>query len=986
VHLTDLSRPSRLLGAFGVVLAAAVLLTGTQPAQAAAPGPGASAVPSAGSTAPPSGISGDLGSPNRPYVTQPSDSAPIPLVIALKPSNRDALHQLAGKRAANTRKDREAAVARTAPTASARTQTRAAVIAAGFTVTEETAWDLRVTATPSQAERTFGMKLTGSGSSRHPDRTITIPAAWTQVSAVIGLDQRPIMKPHTTPFTPSELAGAYDVSSTAKGAGATVATVQFSGWNPADLTQFASQYNLGPLQSGQLTQVSVDGANPGFADGQGGDVEVALDQEMVLAGAPQAKQRAYFAPNSLLGMYDVYGAIADDVGQFGITAVTSSWGSCETFVHNVGSTPGDFQAAVTDIISRAVAAGATTFAASGDQGQFDCANPDNPNDLYATYTDVDFPAAASQVVGVGGTHLTRPNPSNWTESAWAYAGGGVSRFTPHPAYQSGSGGRSVPDISAVADTDPGISIVARGQTGHVGGTSAAAPLVAAQFAAAIADRGCGAGIGDIHSVLYTAAGTPGNFRDPLPVNYDTKTGLGTPQWQDPHLARLLVPSEGVCPLIIKTAYTQVFDHVTVGVSFTKTLVASGGTAPYTWNITSGALPSGLSLNALTGTISGIPTLATPSAGATFYVTVTDNAASPVTTDPAMFNIAVEPMTGRFIPLATKRIFSQVVGTSNVAVDPSLKVSIPGATAIVVNVEVYQPSTSGYVRITPYGSTSSVATQEFVKGRSISNLATVALNTTNHQAQVKVSAGSALILIDIAGYYVNAAGSVFNPLPTTRVFAKTVGTAPVKIDLTAYLPKINGVTVDPSAAVMNVEVFAPTANSYLRVTPSGVDPAVATQEFLRGETISNLVFVQLHNRAAQVKVAAGTAQVFIDIAGYFSSDPGSSFVPVSNTRVFNSQVGTTNVSLQDQWIGSDDLSSDLFFAKAVVLNVQVYAPTTSGYLRVTPVQWDAPVATQEFAPGQTISNLVVVALTGGDAQLKVSAGSARVFVDIAGYYY
>jgi len=974
VHLTDLSRPSRLLGAFGVVLAAAVLLTGTQPAQAAAPGPGASAVPSAGSTAPPSGISGDLGSPNRPYVTQPSDSAPIPLVIALKPSNRDALHQLAGKRAANTRKDREAAVARTAPTASARTQTRAAVIAAGFTVTEETAWDLRVTATPSQAETTFAMKLTGSGSSRHPDRTITIPAAWTQVSAVIGLDQRPIMKPHVSSFVPADFVGAYDTASSATGAGATVATVQFSGWRAADLTDYASEFSLG---TPALTQVSVDGANPGFVDGSGGDVEVALDQEMVMAGAPQAKQRAYFAPNSLLGMYDVYGAIADDVGEFGITAVTSSWGSCETFVHNVGSTPGDFQAAVTDIISRAVAAGATTFAASGDQGQFDCANPDNPNDPYATYTDVDFPAAASQVVGVGGTHLTRPNPSNWTESAWAYAGGGVSRFTPHPAYQSGSARRSVPDISAVADTNPGISIIAGGQTGHVGGTSAAAPLVAAQFAAAIADRGCGAGIGDIHSMLYSVAGTPGNLRDPSPAGYDTKTGVGTPQWQQ--LAPLLVPSAGVCPLIVKTAFAQFFEHVTVGVPYSKTLIASGGVGPYTWSpagpIT--GLP-GLSLNATTGVISGAPSAAKASSGVDFTVTVTDSTPTTHQTANAALNIAVEPVTGRFIPLATTRIFNQVVGTSNVAVDPSPTVSIPGATAIVVNVEVYQPSTSGYARITPFGSTSSVSTQEFVKGRSISNLATVALN--GGKAQVKVSAGSALILIDIAGYYVDAQGSVFNPLPTTRVFAKTVGTAPVKIDLKSVLP------ADATAVVMNVEVFAPTADSYLRVTPFGPDRAVATQEYLRGETISNLVIVQLNDRAAQVKVAAGTAQVFIDIAGYFSSDPGSSFVPVSNTRVFNSQVGTTNVSLQDQWIGSDDLSSDLFFAKAVVLNVQVYAPTTSGYLRVTPVQWDAPVATQEFAPGQTISNLVVVALTGGDAQLKVSAGSARVFVDIAGYYY
>jgi hypothetical protein len=58
----------------------------------------------------------------------------------------------------------------------------------------------------------------------------------------------------------------------------------------------------------------------------------------------------------------------------------------------------------------------------------------------------------------------------------------------------------------------------------------------------------------------------------------------------------------------------------VGIAYSKTLAASGGTAPYIWSIQSGALPAGLSLNPSTGAITGKPGKAGGPATITFKVT------------------------------------------------------------------------------------------------------------------------------------------------------------------------------------------------------------------------------------------------------------------------------------------------------------------------------------------------------------------------------
>jgi hypothetical protein len=77
----------------------------------------------------------------------------------------------------------------------------------------------------------------------------------------------------------------------------------------------------------------------------------------------------------------------------------------------------------------------------------------------------------------------------------------------------------------------------------------------------------------------------------------------------------------VAPLTIRTT-TLPAAIVNQQPAYSQTLAATGGFAPYSWAVATGTLPSGLTLNASTGAITGVPT--TPG-NSSFTVTVTDSA-------------------------------------------------------------------------------------------------------------------------------------------------------------------------------------------------------------------------------------------------------------------------------------------------------------------------------------------------------------------------
>jgi hypothetical protein len=417
----------------------------------------------------------------------------------------------------------------------------------GFTLTRQSRWLVSARGPQAAAESAFGTRLATQGRTVRTTSPVRVPAALQGVvAAVSGLDTTRTWRPHVVPggLTSAEMRAAYDVSPLGDGAGVTVASVQFSGWRAQDLQDYADAAGLAAPDVTEI--IALDGDSTSMLDPDGA-FEAAMDAETLLATAPAAKQRMYFAGNSDAGAIDAYDRIATDAEAGLVDVVSVSWGQCEDDL-----TP-ETRTAIDSSLARVVAAGRTVFAASGDFGVYDC-HPTSPHGEDRT---VDYPASSVHVVGVGGTTISHGR--SWSDVAWNQpetsdsapysSGGGFSHFAARPSWQPATTPddpvgpapkmRVVPDIAAVADPNTSMLVYVENAGGwnHAGGTSEAAAITAGHFAATLSAAGLTNGLGaDLRPLLYA---NPSVLRDVTSganngyaagTGYDLVTGLGSPMW------------------------------------------------------------------------------------------------------------------------------------------------------------------------------------------------------------------------------------------------------------------------------------------------------------------------------------------------------------------------------------------------------------------------------------------------------------------------
>ncbi len=265
-------------------------------------------------------------------------------------------------------------------------------------------------------------------------------------------------------YGPADLQAAYSLPSATAGAGETVAVVDAYDDPDAahDISVYRAQYGLPPCTTagGCFRKVDQTGGHS-YPDPDGGWAqEISLDLDMVSATCPRCHVLLVEADTASMANL---GAAVDTAVRLGADAVSNSYGGPDASDRSYGRYYHHPGVAIT--------------ASAGDSGY-----------------GVEYPAASKWVTAVGGTTLTRSSAARgFIETAWSDTGSGCSTMnttTWQALSITGCGRRAVADVSAVADPATGVAVydsyAFESTSGWLtfGGTSAAAPIIAAVYALA----------------------------------------------------------------------------------------------------------------------------------------------------------------------------------------------------------------------------------------------------------------------------------------------------------------------------------------------------------------------------------------------------------------------------------------------------------------------------------------------------------------------
>jgi hypothetical protein len=338
-------------------------------------------------------------------------------------------------------------------------------------------------------------------------------------------------------FTPNQLHEAYSLPTSVPSSSTQTLALVDAYNDPtaeADLAVYDKEFGLPACTSadGCFHKLNEEGRTTPLPANEGGwATEISLDLQMARAVCEGCHLMLVEASNSSLA---ALGEAVDSAVKAGATEVSNSYGGAEEAGDSSYNAPYDHPGVVITV-------------SAGDCGYFN----ENCGGLEAA----NYPASSPDVVAVGGTTLTGAG-SEWSSTVWAGGGSGCSVAFTAPLWQStvanfsatacGSA-RSVADVAADANPYTGVDVYDSTPTpegyptgwGVWGGTSAASPIIAAEYALAGGAHGVSypaqtlySNIGNSSALYDVRSGSNGSCTGATSCQaasgYDGPTGVGSP--------------------------------------------------------------------------------------------------------------------------------------------------------------------------------------------------------------------------------------------------------------------------------------------------------------------------------------------------------------------------------------------------------------------------------------------------------------------------
>jgi len=394
-------------------------------------------------------------------------------------------------------------------------------------------------------------------------------------------------------YGPDDLRAAYRLSAKGgQGQRVYIVDAYDSPTAESDLAVYRQQYGLPACTTanGCFQKLNQDGRpSPLPAPSHGWAGEISLDLDMVSAVCPQCGITLIEANSPTEDMLEA----VRTAGTLGAKFVSLSWGGQET-----GN--------LADLDRQYFSPRGVVYTASTGDSDYDAGTS--------------YPASSAATTAIGGTTLTKDDSARgWSETVWNSfpgfgTGSGCSNEVTKPSWQSViptavCPNRAVADVSAVADPSTGVAVYqTTGGSGWAvyGGTSAAAPIIAAMYALAGDPAPASypasypyARTGDLNDVVKGNNGecTPAALCT-AQAGWDGPTGLGTP------IGTKALTSPAPANRILLKAPTQQFSTAGDAVLLPVRATDSGHRLV---RFAATDLPSGLRIDATTGIIYGRPT-------------------------------------------------------------------------------------------------------------------------------------------------------------------------------------------------------------------------------------------------------------------------------------------------------------------------------------------------------------------------------------------